>query len=306
MLKLNNKLVTSSTVVLTAMQLIMVPISVSAATNSTNSSNGGTDNTSSIKSLDNTDSSELAKKFGIEGNLVKTNKVTRGDSVTFDNFFIVGNDEEMKSLSLVDPLNTNFSYDSARVLLSQPVDNNTKAAIGNKDNNTDNDDNTSAKKQDQSNVSDPQKYKTVDVSKTGKFTFDKSNHTITWKADKPSQYFGQLIDLQVTVKVNTDTDLNDIPNQSYMLKNDDKTETNKVDVTLDAKETPAPEIHTPKTAKPSTPAPATKYAKVGSLPQTMQKVAKQHPFLVLTGVGMVIAGFAGLYKFLKQRKEGNN
>ncbi|MBU7002087.1 hypothetical protein HPG02_00345 [Pediococcus pentosaceus] len=312
MVKLNSKIVTGSTVALTAIQLLM-PLSASAATNTnaTSSSSNQTEKVAtSTSSLSSATSADLAQKFGLDKstNLVKSNKVQRGDSVTFDNFFVVGNNSQMKSLSLVDPLNENFSYDSARVLLSQPIDEDTKATVDSNSSSTASSSSTDDKStQSKFNADDPQNYKAVDVSKTGKFTFDKDKHTISWSADKPSQYFGQMVDLQVTVKVNADTNLDDIPNQSYMLKNDDKTQTDKVHVTVDGKETPAPENHTPKTATTktaaaSTPAPVTKYAKQGSLPQTMQKIAKQFWPLILAGVALAGAGSIYLLKSLKNKE----
>ncbi|MCT3019890.1 hypothetical protein EFN43_02155 [Pediococcus pentosaceus] len=312
MVKLNSKIVTGSTVALTAIQLLM-PLSASAATNinATSSSSNQTEKVAtSTSSLSSATSADLAQKFGLDKstNLVKSNKVQRGDSVTFDNFFVVGNDSQIKSLSLVDPLNENFSYDSARVLLSQPIDEDTKATVDSNSSSTASSSSTDDKStQSKFNADDPQNYKAVDVSKTGKFTFDKDKHTISWSADKPSQYFGQMVDLQVTVKVNADTNLDDIPNQSYMLKNDDKTQTDKVHVTVDGKETPAPENHTPKTATTktaaaSTPAPVTKYAKQGSLPQTMQKIAKQFWPLILAGVALFGAGSIYLLKSLKNKE----
>jgi hypothetical protein len=315
LVKLNSKIVTGSTVALTAIQLLM-PLSASAATNTkaTSSSNQTEKVATSTSSLSSATSADLAQKFGLDKstNLVKSNKVQRGDTVTFDNFFVVGNDSQMKSLSLVDPLNENFSYDSARVLLSQPIDEDTKATVDSNASSSSSSAASSSSTDDKStqsklNADDPQNYKAVDVSKTGKFTFDKDKHTISWSADKPSQYFGQMVDLQVTVKVNADTNLDDIPNQSYMLKNNDKTETDKVHVTVDGKETPAPENHTPKTATTktgaaSTPAPVTKYAKQGSLPQTMQKIAKQFWPLILAGVAMVGAGSIYLLKSLKNKE----
>jgi hypothetical protein len=312
LVKLNSKIVTGSTVALTAIQLLM-PLSASAATNTnvaSSSSNQTEKVATSTSSLSSATSADLAQKFGLDKstNLVKSNKVQRGDSVTFDNFFVVGNDSQMKSLSLVDPLNENFSYDSARVLLSQPIDEDTKATVDSNSSSTASSSSTDDKStQSKFNADDPQNYKAVDVSKTGKFTFDKDKHTISWSADKPSQYFGQMVDLQVTVKVNADTNLDDIPNQSYMLKNDDKTQTDKVHVTVDGKETPASENHTPKTATTktaaaSTPAPVTKYAKQGSLPQTMQKIAKQFWPLILAGVAMVGAGSIYLLKSLKNKE----
>lgn len=321
----------------------MVPMSVSA--DSTVNQTGTTNNAeqvTSISSLENTSSDQLAKLFGMDNTeLVKTNKVQRGDTVTFDNFFMVGNDESMKSLSLVDPLNKNFAYKSAQVLMSQAVQPDTKATVSNGKDETDSQDtqnnskdavasnesaNESAKdkttsddtssksdaKEAQGDISDPQEYKAVDVSKTGKFSFDKQTHTLTWKADKPSQFFGQLIDLRVTVKVNEDTDLNKIPNQSYMLKNDKKTKSDEVQVSVDEKDTPAPENHTPKEATPQAPqsqAPAPKQvtkvaAPQGSLPQTMQKIAKQHWQLIV--IGLAVLGAAGTYiiKMFKNKKEG--
>ena len=325
-------------VALTVLQLATLSVSADS-TNTANQAKGNDTNVTAIQSLDKATSEQLAKAVGLDGStkLVKTSKVQRGDKVTFDNFFLVGNQDNIKSLSLVDPLNKNFNYETAQVLLMQPTQSDSKASEGTSakanseaknddssqkvDEKSDSTDSTSKATSESSKDSSADKsskaedtkttatddlagYKAVDVSKTGKFTFDKETHTLNWKGDKPGDSFGQLLDLRVTVTVNKDTDLNEIPNQSYMLKNDKKTDSDTVTVTVDAKATPKAETPTPKEANPSTPT-NTKYAKVaspqGSLPQTMQKVAKQYwPLLVASLVGL-IGGLTYWFKVLKNK-----
>lgn len=326
-------------VALTVLQLATLSVSADS-TNTANQAKGNDTNVTAIQSLDKATSEQLAKAAGLDGStkLVKTSKVQRGDKVTFDNFFLVGNQDNIKSLSLVDPLNKNFNYETAQVLLMQPTQSDSKANEGTsaKANSEAKTDDSSQKVDEKSDSKDQAStdstskaasegskdssaktedtkttaaddlagYKAVDVSKTGKFTFDKETHTLNWKGDKPGGSFGQLLDLRVTVTVNKDTDLNEIPNQSYMLKNDKKTDSDKVTVTVDAKTTPKAETPTPKEANPSTPT-NTKYAKVaapqGSLPQTMQKVAKQYwPLLVASLVGL-IGGLTYWFKVLKNK-----
>lgn len=264
---MRRKVATGVTTLLSTMML-MTPVMAA----STSSAASASSSSSPTTTVDSSSSSDLTKNFTLPKStrLVKSKFSNRGSVVTFDLFFQVGNGEAIKSVNLVDPLNDDFQFLKTKVLYVK----------------TDTEGNT----------------KTTDVTDEGKASFDSKTNTTNWKANAPSDWFGQVLDMRVKVKVNKQVDLSKIPNQGYSQINDKKTKTDTVHVSTLKPATPKPVVKTP-TKTITKEAKVVKATKKGLLPQTGQMIADHLWQIITAGIAIIMVAGVALWR---SKKRGGN